>query len=68
MSTDMYTKGVLTVIAFCLIIIAGKEIGIVSEANALGQNAQRVEIVNMLPISVLVDGGSIEVYGAVETY
>lgn len=68
MQTDKYTKVVLTIIAVCLVIIAGNEIAGVSTAKASGHNVQPVEIVNMLPVPVYVEGGSIEIYGTVETY
>ena len=34
MKTDLYTKSVLTIIAGCLLVLAGKEIKLVPEATA----------------------------------
>ena len=41
LQTDTYTKVVLTIIAFCLVIFSGNEIAGISTANASGHNVQQ---------------------------
>lgn len=47
MKSDLYTKVVLTVIAVCLLVIAGKEIHIIPNAQAYNDEAIKVNIVKV---------------------
>lgn len=44
MKPDLYTKVVLTVIAVCLVVLAGKELQIIPNAQASGSGVVQVDI------------------------
>ena len=41
LQTDTYTKVVLTIISFCLVIFSGNEIAGISTANSSARNVQQ---------------------------
>lgn len=47
MKSDLYTKVVLTIIAVCLVVIAGKEIHIIANAQAYNDDVIKVNIVKV---------------------
>lgn len=64
MKIDNYTKGILTVICFCLLVIAAESVGVFPEANASDLSA--TSRLGYIPINE--DGSiSVKLIGATET-